>query len=718
MTFFALTGLLNFLGSASLAAIVLFKNPRGILNRHFSYNSLSIAFYSAGYFVWQLSSTPEMAMIWFRVLFTGIILINLSFLFYVFALIEKIKQKRIELAVYSIINSIFIVLNLFSMLFTELEPRFGLGFWPVPTVIFHIYLAFWVWQCLYGFMLLLRSLKTTTGRLREQIKYTIVSGLIGFIGGASNWPMWYKIDFPPYANILIVVYIALMGFAIVRYRLMDIKIVLTRTGIFLGIYTLVLGSPLMIGFQTNFGFLSFLSLFVLATIGPILYRYLLGKAEDVLLSKQREYQRVLNESVVFMLREHSLERLLKLIIYGMKTIIKVDYAAIFLDDKEHECFKLKAANIYNVIPEGFCIPYDNSTIELLKEHKRPLILEEMSHLFHSDTDRKIKMVVPSFFDNRLLGFLLLGEKESKTFYTMDDLQTFELLSHQTAMAIENCLFMEERKKTQERLFQAEKLAFIGGMAEGVAHQIRNRLNHFSLGSRQIQHEIKDFQEMHGDIMTQNPPIREAFDSLNEISESIIDNVIRTNAVIKGILNYTLADDKRNCFSELPFKDVADGAIDLAKIKHGIEELPIKTEIDPDAMIYGVMTQLMESIYNLIDNSYEAIEEKRNSFKITDERKKYDPVILIRFTQQQDGSLIEISDNGIGIADEDSKKIFAPYFTTKSSFKPQTASGIGLYVVHRIIEESHKGKMWFASKPMEGTSFFIKLPLKNNALPSS
>ncbi len=711
MTFLALTGLLNFLGSAFLAAIVLSKNPRGILNRHFSYNSLSIAFYSAGYFIWQLSSTPVMAMIWFKVLFTGIILINLTFMFYVFALTDTIDRRKYELACYTVINVVFIILNISSQLYTYLEPRYGLGYWPVPTVIFHAYLAFWIWQLLYGFIRLLLSLKTITGRLREQIKYTIVSGLIGFIGGASNWPMWYNINFPPYANILIVFYIALMGFAIIRFRLMDIKIVLTRTGIFIGIYTLVLGSPVLIGLQTNFGFLSFVSLFILATIGPVLYRYLLRKAEGLILFQQREYQRKLNDSVVFMLREHNLDRLLRLIIYGMKNIIKIDYAAIFLEDSEKESFSLRVASTDTVFPEGLSIPYDNPTVELLHKHRRPLLLEEMSHLFHIDTNRKIKLIVPSFIENRLLGFLVMGEKRNKTVYTQDDLQIFELLSHQTAMAIENCIFMEERKKTQERLFQAEKLAFIGGMAEGVAHQIRNRLNHFSLGSRQIQHEIKDFQTMHGDIISGNRAVRETFDSLNEISESLVDNVIRTNSVIQGILNYTLADDKRDTFFDLPFRDVVEGAIDLAKIKHGIEDLPITTGIEQDAMIYGVMTQLMESMYNLIDNSYEAIEEKRNLLKNPEDRKNYAPDIHIRLIRQPDGSLIEITDNGIGINDDDKKKIFAPYFTTKTSFKTHSGSGIGLYVVHRIIEENHKGKIWFTSEFMRGTTFFIKLPLK-------
>ena len=195
---------------------------------------------------------------------------------------------------------------------------------------------------------------------------------------------------------------------------------------------------------------------------------------------------------------------------------------------------------------------------------------------------------------------------------------------------------------------------------------------------------------------------------------MIDNVIRANAVIQGLLNYTLADDKRNHYSELPFKDVVEGAIDLARIKHGIEDLPVKADIDPDIMIYGVMTQLMESMYNLIDNSYEAIEEKRNNLKSAVEKKNYHPSITIKLAQEADSSLIEITDNGIGITEEDRRKIFAPYFTTKSSFKSQSGSGVGLYVVQRIVEENHKGKIWFESEYMIGTSFFIRLPLQSNS----
>jgi signal transduction histidine kinase len=712
MSFLAITGLINFFSCTLFGAFVLINNPRNPINRNVFYINASLVLYSIGYFFWQMSKDESDALFWFKILCAGIILINVIFLHLAFTCAGKYKQKKKELIIYYIINGIFIILNFSSLLYTDLEPRFGLGFWPIPTILFHLYLAFWCWECIYGISILAWGLRNTKGKIKEQIKYTIVTGCVCFIGGASNWLVWYGIPYPPFPNILVSAGMALMAYATIRYQLMDIKIVLTRTGIFLLLYSLVLGIPFIIGFNTNFGFISFLALFILATLGPILYRYLQEKADDIILAQQRAYQRILHESAVVIFREHNLNRLLNLIIYGMRTIIKVDYASIFLDDTEEGSYKLKAASSYRVFQEGISLPYNHQVIELLKERKRPLMQVDLADLIPEDKKQQIQLVVPSFIENRMLGFLVMGEKTDKSLYTKGDLQTFDILSHQTALAIENCLFMEQRKKTQERLFQAEKLAFIGGMAEGLAHQVRNRLNHFSLATRQMQTEVNDFSHKHAGLIQNNPDLKMIVESVNEIGESIIDNVKRTDGVIQGVLNYTLSEDKNNYFTELSFRDIVDGAIDLAKIKHGIEELPVTLEIDSDGTIYGIMSQMMESMYTLIDNGYDAIEEKRNKLKNPEERKNFKPIILIRLTQNPDSSLVEITDNGIGISDDDKQKVFAPYFTTKSSYKIKTGSGIGLYVVHRIVEENHKGKIWFTSSPMGGTSFYFTLPVRN------
>jgi hypothetical protein len=261
----AITGLVNFICCVFFGFFVLLKNPRGRLNRHYFTVNISIALYSLGYFFWQLSETAAAATTWFHVLLTGVILINSAFLHFVFIFIEKTKERRMELLLYHGLNLFFIVLNLSSQLFSELEPRFDLGYWPRPTQLFHVYLGFWVWQCVYGFSLLLLNLKRSAGLKKEQTKFLTLAAIIGFIGGASNWLVWYDIDFPPYLNIAVSIYVAIIAYAIIRYRLMDIKVALSRAGIFLIVYALVLGVPFLAGFQTDFGFASFVLLFVLST---------------------------------------------------------------------------------------------------------------------------------------------------------------------------------------------------------------------------------------------------------------------------------------------------------------------------------------------------------------------------------------------------------------------------------------------------------------------
>lgn len=711
MSFLAATGLLNFIGNAFLGALVLIKNPRTLINRRFFYISASIALYSFGYFFWQMSETPALASTWFNVLFTGIVLINLMFISYVFTLIGEHKKRKKEFIVHYIISAAFIVLNFMSMLYDRMEPRFEFGFWPVPRPLFSVFLVFWTFQMFYGFILMLMSLNRTSGRTREQIKYSMASGIIAFIGGASNWPMWYGIYFPPYANILILFYPAVMAYAIIRYHLMEIRVALTRTGLVIFIYALVLGVPFVIGMRTGFKFLAFLAMFILATLGPLLYRYLQKKTDSMLLARQREYQRILHDSAVTLLREHDMNHLMRLVIFGMMKVIKVEYAGIFLEDRENGGYTLRTASSYDIFPEGSSLSPDDPVILAAGDRHYPLTGDHITRLDPAGPLGAMHLLVPSFIDGRLLGFLVMGEKKNGLIYTEDDLRTLHILSHQVALAVENCMFSEERKRTQERLFHTEKLAFIGGMAEGLAHQMRNRLNHFSIATRQMQIEVNDFAARCGGLVDANPPLGELVESLGEIGDSIIDNVRRTNDVIQGVLNFTLSKDKNSYFSELSFRDAVDGAVDLVKIKQGIEELPITIEADRGAMIYGVMTQIMESLYNILDNGYEALDEKATALKNPEERRNFTPRIMVRMKQHADESLIEISDNGIGISAGDQKKIFAPYFTTKSSFKSQSGSGIGLYVVQRMIEDNHRGKIWFTSEHMKGTTFFIRLPAK-------
>jgi signal transduction histidine kinase len=95
-----------------------------------------------------------------------------------------------------------------------------------------------------------------------------------------------------------------------------------------------------------------------------------------------------------------------------------------------------------------------------------------------------------------------------------------------------------------------------------------------------------------------------------------------------------------------------------------------------------------------------------------EKAKYQPFIKINLDKKTDSYFIKISDNGVGVKGEDMQRIFAPFFTTKSS--AISGTGIGMYVVKRMIEENHDGKIWFESEYMKGTEFYIELPVKEIA----
>ena len=117
-----------------------------------------------------------------------------------------------------------------------------------------------------------------------------------------------------------------------------------------------------------------------------------------------------------------------------------------------------------------------------------------------------------------------------------------------------------------------------------------------------------------------------------------------------------------------------------------------------------MTQLNEAFFNFIDNAYDAIVERRTTLKEPGYRGK-----ITISAKPLDGYVqIIIQDNGMGIKDDNNKKVFTPFFTTKISSRKGT--GLGLYVIRRIIIESHHGKIAFYSEHKVGTRFTLELPL--------
>ena len=712
LNLFSLSGLAVTLTSAILIAILLFSGKTR-LHRVWTLFNCVLCVWGIGIFFVGKSSTISESLFSWRIAHAGGLLIAIVF-YHVVCLFCGIQRKKTIILAY-IYGAILELLNITGVLFstTYFIEKFGLYYPKTEHIIYPLGFIPWLFLAVMGHLELLRYYRGVPGIKRHQTIYFFISSLIGFAGGtATLLPIFgLKPSFLPFGNFTIPIYCIATTYAIFRYRLMDIRIAVTRAGIFLVLYTLILGLPFYFGYRTKSWFISTSFAVVLASIGPIIYRYLQSKAEEVLLSEQRHYQKILVQAAGGMTREHNLDKLCKLIVYIVKRTVKNRFAAIVVNDRIQKTYTLRALRNSGKSIGEFNFTSHHPVINYLAKTKEPILYDELPprirKSFHARS--RIDLIIPSYAEGKLLGFLLLGEKINRRPYTPDDINIFKILSHQTALAIENCVFFEEFKEAQERIFTAEKLASIGGMADGVAHQIKNRLNHFSVASGEMKLEIEDFIAKNPKLVEGCKDLQETFEYLKKITDSLVTNVKRTDGVVKGILNFARTEEKDKYFSSFPFNDLIEQALELLAIKHQVSPFPLDLDADPKATIYGVKSQLKEVIYNILDNDFEAIEEKRK-YNLTDqERFEFKPSIKLKLSDMRNFQLIEITDNGVGIKKESHDKIFAPFFTTKSSYK--SGSGIGMYVVRRIVEENHNGKIWFESTYMEGTKFFIRLPKK-------
>ena len=570
------------------------------------------------------------------------------------------------------------------------------------------------------YYLLIKQYLVSQGTKRLQIKYFLLGITIYSIVAlvfSMIMPILGRQEFLPFTPLFSLLWIRLTIYAIIKHHLMDIRLAITKVTIFFVVYALTLGLPFWLFYATQNAYLSLAFAMILAFAGPIVHRMLQGKAEAVLLAKQKQYQRFLSQAARGMAREHNLEHLLNLIVHVVKHGVQPQFVGVFLFNEERKRYELRAVrggSDYKSQITDYRLGNDDPLVELLRQNKKPLGHEEINDHKADIGNYKFNfpahLIVPAFSDSRLLGFLVLGEKDDHTVYTEDDMNIFSILAQQAAMAIDNCLYMEAAKRNQQQLFEAEKLASVGGMAAGMSHQFKNRLNSFAQIGGGVA-SVSDFIKKEvPDLISSKPEFKENIEYLDECAKDIGNEVKRCNALVQGVIGYA-RERSSSQIAEFSFKEVVDSSIYLVKIKHQCidRELPFTflTEIEAEDKISTIKGHLNEILFNLLDNAYESIEEKVKYRLYEEQRAAYKPQVKVSLAKKGDIAMITVSDNGTGIKDEDKQKIFAPFFTTKASVV--SGMGLGMYIIRRMVVEQMGGKIRFESTYLNGVTFFIELP---------
>jgi len=596
MNIFSLSGLI--LGLTCLFLVIISEiKGKSLLHRVWSLFNIAVGSWGAGSFFIGRIKDPDVALLTWRFTEISVVFIAVFFLHTTYLICNLRNRSLLYFAYFQ--GFIFSLLSITSnTFFSGTYLIFGQFYYALPGVLFYVF--FFIWMALVGYSqyCLFISVIQSRGKLRNQILYFAVGTILGFSGGLTNFFPHFGINFYPFGNFTIPIYCLIVTYAILRYRLLDISIAVTRTSIFVAVYSLILGLPLLIIYYlqnqlvgllgVSWWIVPFLCSTALATLGPFLYIYFDKKAEERLLKEQKKYQSILKSASAGMIRIRNLDVLLKLIVYVVTKIVKIQYASVYLFDFENQQFSVRASRSSKESSiRFFNIDLQSALIKKLMSEKEPLVTEEIALWLRDDPNNpyliklmeelfslNAALVVPSFVEDRLIGILVLGEKRSRELYSQDDFAVFSVLANQAALAIENAQFYEEIRKTQESLFQAEKMATIGTMADGLSHQINNRFHALSLIAGDAMDVLKTY-----DCSQCNEETRQIFNDLKNSLERIQANVLQGGEVVRGLLKYSRPGE---CgFERISFKEVLDGAVEMVSYKIKLREIDFVKDIPSD-----------------------------------------------------------------------------------------------------------------------------------------
>jgi two-component system, NtrC family, sensor kinase len=284
----------------------------------------------------------------------------------------------------------------------------------------------------------------------------------------------------------------------------------------------------------------------------------------------------------------------------------------------------------------------------------------------------IEICFPLMSMNRLIGILLVGAKEDGEPFSKLEISFIASLLPQVGIALENALLFKEQRERFRRMSRADRLATIGELAAGAAHEIRNPLT-------AIRSSLQYLETKSADEMTR------------KLLASALHETARINEIVSALLAFSRPSEIVRERHDL--RETLDESLELVSFQARAGKVVVRREfvLEPLA-VRGDKSQLKQLFLNVFLNAIQAM-PGGGEMKVEALRK--------------DGprAVVAVADNGPGIPEEHLDRIFDPFFTTKKS-----GTGLGLSICYNIVK-SHGGEIEVKSRPGQGTTILISLPLE-------
>ncbi|TET08338.1 GAF domain-containing protein [Candidatus Aerophobetes bacterium] len=694
-----------------LLSIVIWRNPDTKPARIFILYLASMVIWSLGSFLMHLDPPLGTPLFWNRFMVVGAFAMPIIFYSFVRSFLE-IRKQKIWLYLGAVLYVSLFTANAMGHFAKEAYVSEGVFYYEYELGI-AVYFAGVSWFFFVGlaaFNLIQSYRKVKDSFYRNRLKYLLLGILIMAAGIVTNLT---KLGKYPLDISLNVINALLLTYVILKYKLLDINIIIRKGFVYFTLTAIIASVYLFTIFileRLLRGVVSISLIAVLMAIGIALIfqplRDFLQRWIDRLFFREKfDYYQILREFTQKMVTILDLDNLANSTVNTIGKTMQTDKVAILLTNKKE--FNLKGSlGLDKSFASSFKLERDNPLLAYMAKKREILargnidIIPQLKGLWESKI-RELEMLeaelfIPLITKDNLIGIIILGKKLSEDSYSEEEYALLSTVAQEASVAFENARLYgeieeakiklqnwgeelerkvkektEELEHSQALVLQSEKLAGLGQLAAGVAHEIRNPLGIIATSMyylNEILPEKRKEVKKHFHIV----------ESEIDRCQTIINNLLefsRTSNIevepvdINTLLNMTLSLVEKELFGH-----------DIRLIKK-MESVPkIKANLD----------EIKQVFLNLILNATQAMPKGGELRIIT--------------SGHNDKVRIKITDTGMGISKENLDKIFNPFFTTK---EPGEGTGLGLAFVHTIIER-YGGTIRVESEKGKGTTFIIEL----------
>jgi len=559
------------------------------------------------------------------------------------------------------------------------------------------HIVFWQFA---GVVVLLREARCAVGYKRVQLIYFISAWFVVFLTTNSIIiPLEYGWNILPFGFFLLPINFGFVTYVMAKARLADFNVAVAR--VLLHSLTLVIAIGLcllaVVGMRVVApGFMQpeqiVFTVILVAAIGLVLAVTLpawLPRAErhmeQRLFAARYGYQDALTSIGKTLNRLPDIDQLLTTLVTAIQSQMQLRRAAIFIQDPLTGEYRLQVQA--GLIPAGQApvLTEDAAIIRWLREHRETLVRDELPRrvpgriardLTSNLNQLHVAVCVPMIVDERLIGIIALEEKLSDEMFFDGDVRLLETLAAEVALTV-------RYRRMQEEFLRKNKLAELGTVAAGVAHEIRNPLA-----------SIRTFAQLLPEKMD-DPEFK------NEFSQLVLKDVDRITKVVETMLAF--ARPAQVTVSDYPVGDLVDEALLLVQPRVKSKRIELVKEFRSQPVLRVDKQQVLQVLLNLLNNAIDVLPEHGQIRVIAGHR----PLESTSDGEVRDFAFIEVADNGPGIPAALRHRVFDPFFTTKKE-----GTGLGLSISQKIIRD-HGGNISVTSTEGQGTSFRVNLPVASS-----